>query len=358
MVQNNTNLAYSQDSFLDKDLVDISTTGKDRKWKERKMANELLAKAYDSVNPSKAARLRDCAKVLRFRVYNDGTKLLETMNSCRVRLCPICSWRRSLKIFYNTKKIIDYLVSKKDYSFLFLTLTIRNVTSDELNSALNSIFEGFNRFMQLKQIKAVSKGWYRGLEITHDTEQFISAERYKRSPAYYDSQGLYPDSINPLYDTFHPHLHIVIAVNKSYFTDSKVYLSQQKFTDLWRQSMRVDYNPIVDVRKVKPDLVNGVEDFSKAVAEVSKYASKSKDYIIPDDWNLTVETVRLLDSVLANRRLTAYGGAMREANKILKLDDIEDGSLVDVGDAISPDGDFYIESYFWYSGYNQYYRID
>ncbi len=316
------------------------------------MANELLALAYDSVDTSKAARLRDCSKTLTFRVYADGSKKLESMNSCRVRLCPICTWRRSLKIFYNTKKIIDYMLHEGDYAFIFMTLTLKNCKPSDLAASLDEILSGYNRFMQLKELKAISKGWYRGLEITHDTDEYITVERYQKAKKYYNRLGLKPLDPNPNFNTYHPHLHIIIAVNKSYFSDSRIYLKQSRLVELWQQCCRLDYSPTCDLRKVKGD------NYSKAVCEISKYAAKSKDYIIPDDWDLTVETVALLDRALAGRRLIAYGGKMRDINKLLKLDDIEDGSLVDVGENQQPEGDYFLQSYFWYSGYNQYLRID
>lgn len=311
----------------DQILTDLSSTGKDRKWRERKMANELLALAYDSIDEKKAMRLRDCANILTYRVYDDGQKRVDSINSCRIRLCPICAWRRSLKVFYNTQKIIEYLNNKQQYSYIFLTLTMRNCKADELNDTLDLVFKSWNRFMQLDSLKSAVKGWYRGLEITHNCD--------------YNSES---------YDTYHPHIHCIFAVNKSYFT-SKNYISQEKFSKLWAQSARLDYKPICDIRKIKGD-------YNKAVAELSKYSCKTNDYIITDDWDLTIESVRTLDVALRNRRLVAYGGIMRDINKLLKLEDAENGSLLDVGDnADKLDGDYFLESYFWYSGYRQYYKI-
>ena len=65
---------------------------------------------------------------------------------------------------------------------------------------------------------------------------------------------------------------------------------------------------IVDVRKIKGDT-------AKAVAEATKYAAKSKDYIVLDDWDLTVETVRGLDKALHKRRLVGFGGLLAEARR-------------------------------------------
>lgn len=56
---------------------------------------------------------------------------------CRDMFCPMCSWRRSYKIFGQVSQIINLIANK--YKFLFLTLTVSNCTADELISTLNRI---------------------------------------------------------------------------------------------------------------------------------------------------------------------------------------------------------------------------
>ena len=163
------------------------------------MANELLASAYDEIDRTKAARLRDCSKVLTFRVYENGEKRLDRMNSCRVRLCPLCSWRRSLKIYHNTKKIIDYIAEHDGYNYIFATVTLKNCAADELSGTLDLLLDGFNRLMQTKALKAASRGWYRGLEVTHDVNPFVTEKMYFRRSKYYDDLGLTVGSPNPNY---------------------------------------------------------------------------------------------------------------------------------------------------------------
>lgn len=310
-------------------LSDKSTTGRQRPWRSKKMANELLALAYEGVDPRKAARLKDCAKVLSFRRYADGTMKLDGMNSCRVRLCPVCSWRRSLRTFYTVQAIMREVIRQgKDYAYLLLTLTVKNCAPADLSATLDLMSQSWNRFLLQPDIDRPINGWYRGTEVTHNTE--------------YGSKD---------FDTYHPHFHVLVAVNKSYFT-SRDYLSQARWAEAWKQALQVDYTPVVDVRRVKGNTV-------KAVAEVAKYACKESDYIIPDDWDLTVDTVRLLDVALNNRRFVAYGKEFRRIKQQLGIADEETGSLVDVGEPeeISKDDIYQVVHFFWYSGYRQYYEI-
>lgn len=307
-------------------LVDQSATGRVNPWKEKKMANQLLSAAYEEVAPHKAERLRDCSMFLIFRILGDGRKKLKTMNACRVRLCPLCAWRRSLKIFGHTKKIMDGMKSEKEYGYIFLTLTIRNCNGEDLNDRLNDMMKAWDRFARYKRVKQAVKGWYRGLEITHNTNPLSSS-----------------------FDTYHPHFHCIFAVDKKYFKDSR-YIKHEEWTSFWEKAMRLEYTPVVNVKRVKGDT-------ARAVAETAKYAVKDSDYIIPDDWDLTVDTVRLLDSVLDKRRFIAYGGKFKEWHKKLNLDDEMDGDLINVElDQQEVAETEQLITYVWHTGYSQYYR--
>ena len=57
MRQNNYNMENNIIQELEV-LNDIMADGRQRPWREHKMANELLSLAYDNINPDKAARLR------------------------------------------------------------------------------------------------------------------------------------------------------------------------------------------------------------------------------------------------------------------------------------------------------------
>ena len=303
-------------------LSDKTERGKERPWREHKAANEYLAIAYDEVNARKAERLRACATTLTFSVTEKGKKQLKSANFCRVRLCPMCAWRRALKVYSNVVKVLDGMDGS--HAFIFLTLTAKNCSGEELSGELDRLMAAWNRFALRKPFKQAVKGWYRGLEVTHNVDLLSSS-----------------------YDTFHPHFHCLLAVNKSYFKKQD-YLSQESWVELWQQSLKVNYKPVVDVRKVKGSL-------GKAVAEVAKYAVKSSDFIIPDDWDLTVDTVRMLDAALHNRRLIAFGGVMKEIHKQLNLEDEETGDLIHV-DGESPEEKITDREliFGWWTGYQQY----
>lgn len=204
-------------------LEDKSSTGRTRPWSKFKGSNEKLESIYrdlslgpDDYYSSKADRLHDCAYFLVHDRLEDGSLRLHHMNSCRVRLCPICSWRRTLKIGSHAKKIFTYMETdggtKDKYSYLFLTLTIPNVKAEDLTSAIDLFMSAWYRLVDRKEFNNVVKGYYRGLEITHNHN--------KKSPSY---------------DTYHPHFHCVLVVNKSYNSigEKRGYITQKKWQHMW-----------------------------------------------------------------------------------------------------------------------------
>lgn len=297
-------------------LVDKSRTGKTRYWALHKLHSGYISLAYEEIDPKKSERMRDCANWLAFHRKEDGTLKLHDARFCRVRLCPICQWRRSLKTFVQMSQVLD--IAKADgYQFIFLTLTMRNCTADALSDELTHILLSFNRLMKYKDVQKAVKGYYRGCEVTHNIRT----------------------------DEYHPHLHVVLAVRPSYFSHS--YISHDKWVALWQRALQVQYTPVVDIRKCRGG--------AKAISEACKYAVKPSDILNFDDWDMTVDTLRVLDKALENRRFVGLGGILKEIHKKLHLDDMEEGDLVHVEGEAQSDATVDEIIYFW-NGYSQYER--
>lgn len=312
-------------------LSDKDKKGKERPWKDKKTRTLLLAESYKRLGMKKAYRVLECGSFLEFRRYiSTGEFKLNGANFCKVRLCPMCAWRRELKIFAQTSKVMDKALDLKDYRFIFLTLTCRNVEGEKLSDTLDKLFYAFKKLMLKAKIKKSVKGWFRGLEITHNLDEKSES-----------------------YDTYHPHFHIILMVNKSYFNMPELYISQEEWTSLWKDSLQVDYSPRVDVRAFK---TTSKAHVAKSVAESAKYTVKDNDYLVDGDEEMTDSAVMILDRALTNRRLVAYGGELKKIHKELNLDDAEKGDLINTGadEELREDLDFVIEQYSWHVGYKQY----
>lgn len=308
--------------MLTETLQARSTTGKEQPWEEMKVNNELLSQGYLEVNPDKAERLKTCANTLTKLVFPDGTTKIAAW-FCHVRLCPMCSWRRSLKVAAQMHAIMEAIKEKEDkpYVYIMLTLTQPNCLPEQLADEITRVLRAFSNLTKLTDFKKAIFGFYRAMEVTHNLNE----------------------------DTYHPHIHAILAVQPSYFK-SRNYISQARWSEMWRDCLGLTDTPIVHIQKVKGDT-------AKAVAEVAKYAVKSKDYIIPDDWELTVDSIRTLDTALNGRKFLSFGGIFRKWHKLLHLPDIEKTDLSDEINEPLPDGTRVVH-YAWYSGYRQYGRVD
>ena len=233
----------------------------------------------------------------------------------------MCNWRRSLKIAFQNKKVIEKANEAENLRWLFLTLTVRNVEAEDLKSTLEDMTKAFNRLFKYKQVQKSVKGYFRALEVTKNTN---------------------PDSDS--FGTYHPHFHVLIAVKPAYFKGG-YYIKQSEWGNLWKKAAKLDYMPITHVTTVKPkkqlvDIDGIVQEVhtsisdSKAVFEVSKYPVKDVDIIGIGDTvtEEAVETVLVLDNALSHKRLISYGGILKKIHAELNLDNAEDGDLIQVGE--------------------------
>ena len=277
------------------------------RFQNKKAHSEYLSKIYNELCfESKASRVFSCGTFLEFKVSEKEAKL-QNANFCKDRLCPMCNWRRSLKIFSQVSTVMDNMPD--EYEYLFLTLTVRNCETSELKETIDALLDGW-RFLYNKEKvfrKAVS-GSFRSLEVTRND-----------------------DTSSAFYGTFHPHLHCILAVKKSYF--KKHYITQKQWSELWKKACDLEYKPIVHIEKVYLKDSNGKKlkdeiDLKKAVVESSKYAVKSSDYLFKDRFELSCDTVEALLGALSGRRLCGWTGVFNDVRKKLKLDDAEQGDLV------------------------------
>lgn len=335
MDYDNTKIAFCQ--VQDNLTEELST-----RFAPKRKASEVLALSYERIGyGNKSDRVNGCGTLLEFRrAENEESWKLNFANFCRDRLCPMCSWRRTYKIYAQISQIMN--VIENDYVFLFLTLTVPNCSADELPDTIDKLQQGWQRLIHKKRFKGAVQGYFKALEVTRNTN--------KRSKSY---------------NTYHPHLHIILAVKKSYFT-SRDYIKQAEWLEMWRKSMRDDSITQVDIRrcKGKQDNLEGIQavkSLGSAVAEVAKYSVKSADYlgrmdkdgvlIAPFPDSEIDEAVLYLSAALHRRRLTALGGVFDDVAKELQLDDCENGDLIHIdGSVMRSDVAYMIRRYSWSCG--------
>lgn len=314
-------------------LVDKTKYGRVIDWKSKKLDNIELSQSYKRIGYANQYLLvKNCATFLEFKKYHDNTLKLNRANFCKNRLCAICSWRRSLKVFGQVSRIMNGINQDSDKEYLFVTFTIKNCTGENLSQSINDILKAYNNFLRLKNIRKINLGSFRALEITHNTN------KYSKS-----------------YNTYHPHIHCVFCVKKGYFT-SRDYIKTKEFVQMWKNCLNIDYEPICYINKVNRNKNN----ISKAISEIAKYTVKSND-IINTDKKLTDEAVYYLHNALKYRRLIAFNGVFKNLHKKLNLSDNLDDNLINVEEEninLREDLDYVLVRYCWNIGYNNYTKVE
>lgn len=204
-------------------------------------------------------------------------------NSCKNRFCPICAWKKARKDALALSVMMAYLKQEEKKEFIFLTLTAPNVPAEELNDEIKHYNHSFKKLMERKEVRSIVKGYARKLEITYNEER----------------------------DDYHPHFHVLIAVNKSYFTQTTQYISRDRWLELWQKSTKNDMITQVDVRKVR----NGRDE---KVYEIAKYSAKDSDYLINQD------VFEVFYNALKGKRLIVFSGLFKEAMTKFKNGELDD----------------------------------
>jgi plasmid rolling circle replication initiator protein Rep len=251
-----------------------------------------------------AQRVSRCATELFFDLRADADGVLHHKLAsawfCHFRHCSMCQHRRSLRHKAKFLAALPRIEAAHPLArWLLLTLTVRNCPVTQLRSTIGAMNKGWNRFVQRPEFAQV-KGWVRATEVTRNRAD----------------------------DSAHPHFHCLLMVPPSYFS-GKHYVTQERWAQVWREVMRLEYHPVVDIRAVRPKMVKGQDGqlvqskspLAAAVAEVLKYSTKAADLVESPEW-----LAAYIRQVHCLKFLTS-GGALKGIFK-----ESEDDDLVHVAD--------------------------
>ena len=306
---NNTKFNECQD-YIQKNIDKITV---------KKTQSELFAESFGRVGKyKKQQKISDCGTYLEFWTHKETLKtILHKANFCKLRMCPLCMSRRSDELFSECRKMFSIIRQRYHYRFLFCSFTVRNCTADELSFVIDDILSAFNRLTKRKIFNCIC-GFWRTLEITYNSKS----------------------------NTYHPHIHCIFAVPPHYFTDPRQYIDAFTMSEQWRQVLRYNYHPSVDMRAVK------ALDF-KSVAEITKYTVKTFELTVLNsdgtiNENKTDEVINTLDNALHARRLVGVGGIFKIVRAEIANADNE------FNDAEINELDYIISRYCWNSGATSY----
>ena len=213
-----------------------------------------------------------------------------------------------------TQVLPQILTDYPTYRWIRLAVTIRNPRITELREGIDLLNGSFKKMTKRKAFPGV--GWIKSVEVTKskadfaDTEIVIDGKLITKNIA-----------------TAHPHLHILMIVKSSYFKKPGLYLDFDKWVEMWKSCLQVDYAPDVDIRAVGEG-----KKLLACLPEMLKYQVKESDLVDDRDWFLE------LNKQLHKTRAVEVGGLLKPYLKGLEQepedligegdqDDIDEGHL-------------------------------
>ena len=182
---------------------------------------------------------------------------LRAAHVCNKRVCPFCEWRRSRawrkRFFEGLPKFHEDFPTHKP---VFLTLTVKNCRIEDLRTTIADMHASWKRMTKLSMFP--TKFWFRRTEVVIQG-------------------GGIPNMGSVM---VHPHIHVLLMVPAGYFSHG--YIKQTEWQKSWQMSARLDYSPVIDVRRAKSSFSSGGQVLSptqSGALEASKYATKATDLI-------------------------------------------------------------------------------
>lgn len=281
---------------------------KDKKWDYHRSDTQTVSEifSYSSEFQRWHERMNDCSTFLLFKQENDAIKLSQSF-FCHVRHCPVCQWRKSLYWKAMLHRALDTILPQyPSHRFIFLTLTVPNPPIHELRNTLKHMNKAWARLIERLEFSRVVDGWVRTTEVTKD----------KRQPNTHA----------------HPHFHAILMVKSNYF--SKNYIKQERWLELWQQSLRLDCWLSVGIQAVKPKasaLASGqyMDGVRYAVAETMKYSVKPSDMM--GDGSLSAHKwFYEFCTQVKKMRFVATGGVLK--NVLKNIDKVTDEQMIHMTD--------------------------
>ena len=266
----------------------------DRKLKNEKLLNiasSLKNKEKIKMSKKTLENIKDCGTWLEFLADKKLEKRkLNAGTFCTNRFCPICSKKKAVKDAVEIKIMTEYIKHELNREFILLTLTAPNVNGEQLSEEIVKYNKAFKKFLERDKYKKVIKGYLRKLEVTYNNK--------KKDKSY---------------DTYHPHFHVLISVDKSYFKGG-IYIAQQEWLKDWQEVMDDNSITQVDVRRLKTKTKDMLD---KSILELTKYIAKDSNYLENE------QVFEYFYKGLKSKRQYAFGGDFKVAREKLKNGELE-----------------------------------
>lgn len=231
----------------------------------------------------RAERMKDCASKIFYERTGEQWRFKSAW-LCKDRLCPVCSWRLSIKRTAEMIKTLQYLSEKHPATkAVHIVLTVKNCPVEALRDTITQLSAGFGRLRKRQLWRDYVIGYMRAIEVSFNADT----------------------------GEYHPHIHIIAIVPNSYTKQ----ITMGDWADMWRDCAKLNYNPVVWAAHAvskKPEITQTFDDLmpaKAAIVEAIKYTMK------PDTLPAIAAAgdIGTIAAGLAGFRMISYGGAIKDA---------------------------------------------
>lgn len=219
-----------------------------------------------------AQKLNQCGNFLLFKNFYtiDQTKLAKFHVCGQHLLCPFCAGIRASKAIQKySERVDEVLKQNRKLRPVLITFTVKN--GSDLSERSTHLMKSFRTLLDRRR-DYLKKG--RGFN-----------EFCKINGAMYSYENTYNEKTGE----WHPHVHMFALLD--------TWIDQEHLSETWHEITGDSF--IVDIRRVKKDKQYG---YSKAAAEVCKYALKFGDLSVEHTWEAF--------KVLKGKRLSGAFGSL------------------------------------------------
>lgn len=316
------------------------------KMQEKQKYNEIFGHWYygmsEELKPIELARskriykrgerIQDCLDYWLWDIYHKNKIMdLKKVNRCmNNRFCPNCKKFELAKFIHSYGKTFKELLIK-NYNPYLLTLTVPNVSGEDLRQTIDNMNKSFNRFF-----KALS--------------QSVGQGKHGFGERIMEFQGalkVLEITYNEETKTFHPHFHCMI-----FSTDYPKFEFEKNIVGAWSNKRQAyNMNSIIDIQMMKlwymcynkirltkknyDNLSNNWYDLymcdikemdERGIYEVLKYTFKDTDVS-------NYYVFKTLVNSLENKRIRQGYGVLQG----LKCEDVEEGEKQDLSEYLKKD---------------------
>lgn len=239
-------------------------------------------RAVDPLLPEWVERMQECGKGAYFMPHpHTGREVITNFRGCKVRICPICAWRASIrKALKYGSRIQQFIEAHPSYRLRFVTLTDRPVPMMQLSAQCGRLQKAFSRFYA--SFDRAFVGYFRCTDIATVNRD--------------------PNGFHPTFDTWReapmlvrPHIHAIVIQRPK---NGTTYVADAEIKQVWAQAM---------VSEILLD--THAKDLNTPIG-AAKYACKGVDWSeVSGDADYTAALALALHGV----RCAAAGGVLRGA---------------------------------------------